>query len=123
MMGGPGHARWTIGGTTMPNFAGTLTASMDRHVVDRTGVDPETKYNIHLEFAPDEHVPGPDKRNPRTTFDPPDAPTIFAALEQQLGLKLESTKGPQGVLVIDHVEHPKTDGGWVVPMRAKGAGR
>ena len=123
MMGGPGHSRWTIGGTTMPNFAGTLTASMDHVVIDRTGIDPGKKYNIHLEFAPDEHVPGVDKRNPRTTFDPPDAPTIFAALEQQLGLKLESTKGPQGVLVIDHIEHPKADGGLVTPMRAKGAGR
>lgn len=123
MMGGPGHSRWTIGGTTMPNFAGTLTTSMDRFVVDRTGLDPETKYNIHLEFAPDEHVPGVDKRNPRTDFPPADAPNIFSALEQQLGLTLDSTKGPQGVLVIDHVEHPKADGGVVVPMRARGAGR
>jgi uncharacterized protein (TIGR03435 family) len=122
MMGGPGHARWTIGGTTMPNFAGILTSSMDHHVIDKTGYDPETKFNIHLEFAPDEHVPGPDKRNPRTTFDSPDAPTIFAALEQQLGLKLEPTKGPQGVLVIDQVERPRSDGSPVVPMRATGPG-
>jgi bla regulator protein blaR1 len=122
MMGGPGHARWTIGGTTLPNFAGILTSSMDHHVIDKTGYDPETKFNIHLEFAPDEHVPGPDKRNPRTTFDPPDAPTIFAALEQQLGLKLEPTKGPQGVLVIDQVERPRPDGSPVVPMRATGPG-
>jgi uncharacterized protein (TIGR03435 family) len=123
MMGSPGHARWTIGGTTIPNFAHTLSGSMDRYVVDRTGADADTKYNIHLEFAPDEHVPGPDKRNPRTEFPPADAPTIFAALEQQLGLKLESSKGPQGVLVIDHVEHPTADGGLVVPARARGAGR
>lgn len=123
MMGSPGHARWTIGGTTMPNFAGILTGSMDHFVMDKTGLDPETKYNIHLEFAPDEHVPGVDKRNPRTDFPPADAPNIFSALEQQLGLKLDSTKGPQGVLVIDHVEHPKADGGVVAPMRARGAGR
>jgi uncharacterized protein (TIGR03435 family) len=123
MMGAPGHARWTIGGTTMPNFAGILTTSMDHHVIDKTGYDPTTKFNIHLEFAPDEHVPGADKRNPRTEFAPADAPTIFAALEQQLGLKLDATKGPQGVLVIDHVERPTPDGSPVVPMRARGAGR
>ena len=125
MMGGPGHARWTIGGTTLPHFAGILTTSMDHYVIDKTGYDPETKFNIHLEFAPDEHVPGADKRNPRTTFDPPDAPTIFAALEQQLGLKLEATKGPQGVLVIDHVERPMPDGPWTTwtaPLRATGPG-
>jgi bla regulator protein BlaR1 len=123
MMGSPGHARWTIGGTTIPNFASILTGSMDHFVVDRTGLNPETAYNIHLEFAPDEHVPGVDKRNPLTDFPPPDAPNIFSALEQQLGLKLEAAKGPQGVLVIDHVEHPKADGGLVVPMRARGPGR
>ena len=122
MMGGPGHARWTIGGTTMPNFAGILTTSMDHHVIDKTGYDPTTKFNIHLEFAPDEHVPGPDKRSPRTEFAPADAPTIFAALEQQLGLKLEATKGPQGFLVIDHVERPSPDGDWVRPVRAQGPG-
>jgi uncharacterized protein (TIGR03435 family) len=123
MMGGPGHSRWTIGGTSLPNFAHTLSTSMDHYVVDRTGASPDTTYNIHLEFAPDEHTPGADKRNPRTTFDPPDAPNIFAALEQQLGLKLDATKGPQGVLVIDHVERPRPDGPITVPQRAKGAGR
>jgi uncharacterized protein (TIGR03435 family) len=42
------------------------------------------------------------------SFDP-DGPSIFLALEQQLGLKLESTKGPVDVLVIDHVERPTPD--------------
>jgi uncharacterized protein (TIGR03435 family) len=37
---------------------------------------------------------------------PNDAPSIFTAVEEQLGLKLESTKGPVDVLVIDHVERP-----------------
>jgi uncharacterized protein (TIGR03435 family) len=119
MMGGPGHARWTIGATTLPDFAHTLSAAMDHYVVDRTGAGPDTKFNIHLEFAPDEHVPGADKRNPRSEFAPPDAPTIFAALEQQLGLKLEATKGPQTVLVIDHIERPTPDGPIATPSRQR----
>jgi uncharacterized protein (TIGR03435 family) len=116
MMGGAGTSRWTIGGTTLQNFAGTLSAFMDRHVIDKTGV--EGTFNIRLEFARDENIPGPDKR-PREGPPPPtpveqpasEAPIIFVALEQQLGLKLESTKGPHGFLVIDHIERPSPNSG------------
>ena len=41
----------------------------------------------------------------------PDAPIMFIALEKQLGLKLESTKGPHGFLVIDHIERPSPNSG------------
>jgi uncharacterized protein (TIGR03435 family) len=86
-------------------------------------------FNIRLEFAPDEHVPGGDKRyGPRTEFPEPDGPTIFKALEQQLGLKLDATKGPHGFLVIDHVERPTPNSGPRpasiddAPARARAAG-
>jgi len=36
----------------------------------------------------------------------PDAPSLFTALQEQLGLKLESTKSPVEITVIDHFEHP-----------------
>jgi uncharacterized protein (TIGR03435 family) len=116
MSGTPSERRWSIGGTTLKNFAGTLSAFMDRHVIDDTGVPGE--FNIRLEFVPDEHVPGPDKRGlpsppiaaAETTLDP-GGPGIIGALEKQLGLKLESTKGPRGFLVIDHVERPTPNSG------------
>lgn len=71
-------------------------------VVDRTGL--EGRYEISLEWTPD-RVPLPLAGG----VPPPpasDAPSIFAALQEQLGLKLEPERGPVDVLVIDHVERP-----------------
>jgi uncharacterized protein (TIGR03435 family) len=129
MMHAGGQMRWSIGGTTMQNFAGTLSAFMDRHVIDRTGI--EGRFNIIVTFAPDEHIPGPDKR-PRAgppvepvELPPPDGPTIFMALEQQLGLKLETTRAPHGFLVIDRVERPSPNSGPSIldsPVHGRGAG-
>ena len=53
-------------------------------------------FDFHLEFAPDEAA----------SDDPAGAPSIFTALQQQLGLKLEAGKGPGEFLVIDRVEKP-----------------
>jgi len=47
----------------------------------------------------------------------PDAPNLFTAIQEQLGLKLESTKGPVEVLVIDSVQHPTPDQGSVTNHR------
>jgi uncharacterized protein (TIGR03435 family) len=127
MMNGNGLMRWGLGGTTMKGFAGTLSAFMDRHVIDKTGV--EGQFNLRLEFLLDEHVPGADKREragpPPLPADAPavDGPTIFTALEQQLGLKLEPTKGPHGFLVIDRVERPSPNSGpRVLDAPAQGRG-
>jgi bla regulator protein blaR1 len=106
-----GLRKWVIGGTTLDNFANTLSGAMDRRVLDKTGVT--DKFNIRLSFAPDEHTPAPVARPP---VNPPDAagPSIFEALDQQLGLKLEPTKGSAGFIVIDRVERPTSDRGAVV---------
>ncbi len=135
MANGDGQTRWAIGGTTLQHFASTLSAFMDRHVIDKTGVPGE--FNVHLEFVRDEHVPGADKRPPAAPqvapaapadTPAPDGPTIFIALEKQLGLKLESTKGPHGFLVIDAIERPSPNSGPGIleaPAngKASGAGR
>jgi hypothetical protein len=64
---------------------------LDRTVIDNTGLAGE--YDLKLEWAADETTDS-------------SIPSIFTALQEQLGLKLESTKGPVEVIVIDHVERP-----------------
>jgi uncharacterized protein (TIGR03435 family) len=80
-------------------------------VLDRTGTS--DRFNFILEFVIDESTPGPRLGNlPPETAEPSDVPpaaTIFSALEEQLGLKLESARAPREFIVIDHVERPSPD--------------
>jgi uncharacterized protein (TIGR03435 family) len=69
-----------------------------------------TEVDLKLEWTPDESQlrgpgDGPDGRI-RTPASDPNGPSIFTALQEQLGLKLEKQIGPVEVLVIDHVERP-----------------
>ena len=96
------------GGITLERLARTLSNMvLDRYVIDRTGIT--ESFNIRLEYAPDENTRcfGPAQY---CAVDPssdiPPGPAIFAALEQQLGLKLEPIKGPREHIVIDSVERP-----------------
>ena len=72
---------------------------MDRTIFDKTGLT--GKYDFTLEWTPDDAPPAMTGGAP-----PPDAggPSLFTALEEQLGLKLEPQKGPVDVVVIDHIE-------------------
>ena len=82
-------------------FLTQLLQRDERPVIDRTGLT--GNYDFELSFAPD-LPPGVPRENL-----PPgllDRPTIFEALKQQLGLKLEPQKGPVEYYVIDHVEKP-----------------
>ena len=99
---------WAIdaAGQTLSNLAGALSGTMDRHVLDQTGIT--DKFIYHLTFAHDDQTPGHFPEGMRSPFGPsdePPGPSVFTALEQ-LGLKLEPTKGPHGYLVIDSVERP-----------------
>jgi hypothetical protein len=80
-----------------------LSVYVDRAVVDRTGLT--GVFDVTLEFAPPE---GPASQPDATVSaaDPAAAPSIFTALQEQLGLRLEPQTGPVDVLVIDHVEEP-----------------
>jgi uncharacterized protein (TIGR03435 family) len=93
-------------GISLKDLTDRMLANLvGRTIIDKTGYT--GKLDAHLEFAPDP-VLGP--QGPGAPDDPgkppPDSagPSIFSALQDQLGLKLESGKGPVEVLVIDHVE-------------------
>jgi uncharacterized protein (TIGR03435 family) len=95
------------GSVTMSRVAELGDLFMDRHILEKTGI--EGKFNIHLEYLPDEHTP---THIPMRGFevdpasDIPKAPTIFRAIEEQLGLHLESTDGPHGYVAVDSAERP-----------------
>lgn len=84
-------------------FAEELSKEVGRDVIDRTGI--EGRYKIALTWAPDDRTAAPDGSAASTDS----GPSIFTALEEQLGLKLASDKGPVSVFVIDHAEMPSTN--------------
>ena len=79
----------------------TLLQRDERPVIDKTGLD--KFYDFTLTFAPDLPPDFPKENLPSGFLD---RPSIFDALKQQLGLKLEAQKGPVEYYVIDHVERP-----------------
>ena len=96
-------------GSTIAEMATRFPMYVGRLVVDRTGLT--GLYQYDLRFS-DGLVPGagPGGGFPFPVQPPdPDAPTLFTALEEQLGLKLVPQTGPVEVLVIDHVEPPKAN--------------
>jgi uncharacterized protein (TIGR03435 family) len=97
----------------MTLLASMLAQVVHRPVVDRTGL--AGGYDFDLRWTPDQ-LPA---RAPGTPVDQPfrmngveidpTGPSIFTAVQEQLGLKLESTRGPVEVLVVDHIERPAPD--------------
>ena len=98
---GNGSVRGNAARTIVDSHGQTLTAlaaqgfrgDLDRPVIDQTGLT--GMFDIHLEFARD-GAPAGDLS----------APSLFTAVQEQLGLKLTPDKGPVEVLVIDHLERP-----------------
>jgi uncharacterized protein (TIGR03435 family) len=84
------------------DLAGTFAARLGRPVLDKTGLP--YRYDFTLQFQQDDVMSAAAASN-----NPPsdvNAPSLFTAIQEQLGLKLESGKGPVEVIVIDHVERP-----------------
>jgi uncharacterized protein (TIGR03435 family) len=79
---------------TMAFFAATLSRYIGTPVFDKTGLS--GAFDFNMEYAPD------DRGNS-------DKPSVFTAVQEQLGLKLQAAKGPVEVLVIDHAEKVPTE--------------
>jgi uncharacterized protein (TIGR03435 family) len=79
------------GGMTMERLARSIQGGTGRILVDRTGLTGDYAFTLNY------------TSNPRPDSD---TPSLFTALQEQLGLKLESIRGPVTVLVIDHIDRP-----------------
>jgi uncharacterized protein (TIGR03435 family) len=106
-----GLGRMNAGGMPLTELARTLSQQVGRVVVDKTGL--AGTYDFELTYTPENLGLGggaPPQLNggPAPAIDP-NAPTLFTALQEQLGLKLDSDRGPVTVLVIDRVEQPTAD--------------
>jgi uncharacterized protein (TIGR03435 family) len=102
-MGGHGpNTVWKFNGFQLRSLAARLSSALGAYVIDRTGVTDE--FLLRLEFHADESTPGLHWVDRDGEASVPEAASIFQALEQQVGVKLEKTRGPRGYLVIDHVE-------------------
>jgi len=95
---------------TMAQLASNLSSRVNRVVVDKTGMT--GNFDLNLEWTPDQFqgagplgaFPGAPPRGSDTQ-----GPSIYTALQEQLGLKLESTREAVDVLVVDRVEPPTPD--------------
>jgi uncharacterized protein (TIGR03435 family) len=114
MMNGRARSRWP--GYTLKQLAVMLSGQVGKPVTDASGLT--GKYDITLSWADDGarggagNPPAPADGGAFPVAGTPDAdalPNIFAAIQEQLGLKLEAKKGMVDILVIDHVEKTPSD--------------
>jgi uncharacterized protein (TIGR03435 family) len=91
--------RYQASGTTSGELAAWLSPYLRRAVVDRTGLKGD--FDLDVSFDPNGFA---------ASATSPDVPvSIFTAIQEQLGLKLESTRGPVEVLVVDAAQMPTPD--------------
>jgi uncharacterized protein (TIGR03435 family) len=100
----PGHILGQKG--TLIQLVDALSLNTDRVVLDETNL--ARKYDIKLEYTPEGPIPPPlaDPGMPPLPPIDPNGPSLFTALQEQLGLKLESRKRPVEIMVVDHVVRP-----------------
>jgi uncharacterized protein (TIGR03435 family) len=91
-------------GVTMAMFSAVLSMNVGRPVVDRTALT--GSFDIELTFDPASAAQAAPGAPPGPVPTDETKPSIFTALQEQLGLKLESTRGPIDVLVVDQAERP-----------------
>jgi uncharacterized protein (TIGR03435 family) len=104
----PSGARLQGGKIPMPELVRILSMVLGHSVIDQTGLT--DLFDVRLDFLPDETteaLPAPPPGS--AVASDSNTPSILAAVQEQLGLKLQSTKGPVEVLVIDRVERPTSN--------------
>jgi uncharacterized protein (TIGR03435 family) len=92
------------GKIAMSEFVRTLSTLVGRSVLDRTGFT--ALFDVQLDFVPDETTPAMPSPPPGSGIS---GISLAQALQEQLGLRLEPTKGPVEVLVVDHAERPSAN--------------
>lgn len=95
---GTGMVTYQSGGVNLDELAKTLTQRVGRPVINRTGLAGEFQFELSWLQDMQAAAAAPAAAN--------DGPSLFTALQEQLGLKLESSRGPVELLVIDSVERP-----------------
>lgn len=93
-----GNGLFVSTGFTMEGFAARLTRPAGRLVLDKTGL--EGPYDFTLEYAPE-----PSAAEPTLN----EKPSLFTALQEQLGLKLEPAEAPVSVVIIERINRPTPD--------------
>jgi bla regulator protein blaR1 len=101
---GPGGAQMHGGKIAMPELVRTLSMLLGRSVIDKTGFT--ELFDLQLDFVPDDTTPAMPPPPPGSYSS---GVSIAQALQQQLGLRLESTKGPVQVIVVDRAERPSAN--------------
>ena len=109
-----GRGQLTLADAGLDMFANVLSHQLGRIVLDKTGLSGKYDFTLHWTPGPNEGPmmpgggPGPGHEGPDGAPPPPEAsgPSLFTALQEQLGLKLESQKAPVDILVIKHIERP-----------------
>ena len=92
---------------TIAMFASVLSGNAGRTVIDRTGL--AGSFDIELNFDPSSAAQAPPGAPPGPQPIDDSKPSIFTALQEQLGLRLDGTQGPVQFIVIDRIERPTPD--------------
>ncbi len=106
-----GRGMLSAGSVNMATFVGMLSRLVDRRIVDRTGLS--GNYELDLTWTPDQ-LPQPPPGGPPPGAPPlppidPNGPPLVTAIQEQLGLKLDSQRGPVDVVIVDSADHPTQD--------------
>jgi uncharacterized protein (TIGR03435 family) len=105
-----GFGNMAVGGATLANLATSLSMMVGRVVTDKTGLT--GTYDMNLTWTPDQMpqrsagAPADQPLRVNGAEIDPNGPSIFTAIQEQLGLKLDAQRGPVSLLVIDRAEKP-----------------